>query len=105
MFSSVEEKQRGGGGGRDARRPVVGGRPLPAKDAVVLEQDELHYLVLVDHVDRNVARLRLGPQQRGTEHDGHALGSHAVGLAMVNHPGGRSRIGLKMECVKCFRIA
>lgn len=61
---------------------------LPAEDALVLQQYELHNLVLVHHVDRYVARFRLGPQQGGPEHDGHALGGHAVGLPMVNHPEG-----------------
>lgn len=62
--------------------------PLPLKNALVLDENKLHYLVLVHHVDCNVARLGLRPQQRGSKHDGHALGGHAVGLAVVNHPVG-----------------
>lgn len=66
-------------------------RPLPAENVLVLQQYELHYLVLVDHVDRHVPHLRLRPQQRGPEHDGHALGVHAVLLAVVDHPSGGAR--------------
>ena len=66
---------------------LLGWWSLP-EDPLVLQQNELHYLVLVHHVDRHVARLRLWPQEGGSEHDGHALGGHAVGLAVLNHPGG-----------------
>lgn len=66
-------------------------RSLPAENVLVLQQYELHYLVLVDHVDRHVPHLRLWPQQRGPKHDGHALGVHAVLLAVVDHPGGEAR--------------
>lgn len=65
--------------------------PLPPEDAFVLEQYELHYLVLVHHVDGDVARFGLRPEQRGAEHDGHALSGHAVGLSVVNHPGGQEK--------------
>lgn len=66
---------------------------LPAENALVLQQNELHDLVLVHHVDRNVARLRLGPQQRGSEDDGHTLGGHPVGLAVFDHTGdGEERV-------------
>lgn len=72
-----------------ARRSLVLRRlSLPAEDALVLMQYELHDLVLVDHVDRHVEGLGLGPQQRGAEHDGHALGGHAVFLPVVDHPRG-----------------
>lgn len=67
-------------------------RFLPAENVLVLQQYELHYLVLVDHVDRHVPYLRLRPQQRGPEHDGHALGVHAVLLAVLDHPAGERRI-------------
>lgn len=68
-------------------------RSLPAENVLVLQQYELHYLVLVDHVDRHVPHLRLRPQQRGPEHDGHALGVHAVLLAVVDHPDGERGTG------------
>lgn len=77
--------------------------PLPAKHTLILEQYELHYLVLVDHVHCNVARLRLGSEQRGTEHYGHALGGHAVGLSVVYHPEGRRVRGQK-NGFSCSRI-
>lgn len=63
-------------------------RILPAENALVLQQYELHNLVLIDHVHGDVARLCLGPQQRGSEDDGHALGGHAVGLPVFDHPAG-----------------
>lgn len=68
-------------------------RSLPAENVLVLQQYELHYLVLVDHVDCHVPHLRLRPQQRGPEHDGHALGVHAVLLAVVDHTGGERGTG------------
>lgn len=64
------------------------GGGLSTKNAFIFKQYQLHDLVLVDHVDRDVARLGLGPQQGWSEHDGHALGGHAVGLSVFNHPGG-----------------
>ena len=39
-------------------------------------------------MDGDVARLRLGPEQRGTEHDGQALDRHPVHLAVLRDPGG-----------------
>lgn len=77
---------------------VLQRRFLPAENVLVLQQYQLHYLVLVDHVDRHVPHLRLRPQQRGPKHDGHALGVHAVLLAVVDHPGeGRGRGGGEEE--------
>ena len=61
---------------------------LPPENVLVLQQYKLHYLVLVDHVDRHVQGLCLRPQQRGAEHDGNALGGHTVLLPVVDHPGG-----------------
>lgn len=61
------------------------------KDALVLQQDELYYLVLIDHVDRHVPRLCLGSEEGGAKHYGHALGRHTVLLAVVNHPADRQR--------------
>lgn len=78
---------------------------LPAKDAFKLQQYELYYLVLVDHVDRYVARLRFGPEERGSENDGHALGGHAVGFAVVDHPareGGGDRSGFRLPTDSSF---
>lgn len=71
--------------------------PLPAEDALVLVQYELHDLVLVDHVHRHVEGLGFGPQQRGAEHDGHALGGHAVFLPVVDHPRGTLNIVFLMK--------
>lgn len=91
MFSSVKRKEE-----EKEKKPASSSEwgPLPAEDAFVLEQYELHYLVLVDHVDRDVARLGLGPQQRGSEHDGHALGGHTVFLTVVDHSGGTRERGI-----------
>ena len=91
VHSNVQLSQRKEG--KKEKKPASSSEwgPLPAEDAFVLEQYELHYLVLVDHVDRDVACLGLGPQQRGSEHDGYALGGHAVGLSVFNHPEGREK--------------
>lgn len=88
-----ECEEAGGAESGRARREEKRASPsrslfLPAEDVLVLVQYELHDLVLVDHVDRHVEGLGLGPQQRGAEHDGHALGGHAVLLPVVDHPGG-----------------
>lgn len=58
---------------------------LPAEDALALDEDELDDLVLVDHVHGHVPGLGLGSQQRGAEHDGHALDVHAVIVPVVHH--------------------
>lgn len=65
---------------------------LPAEDAFILQQYELHNLVLVDHMDRNVARLGLGSEQSGSKYNGHTLSGHAVGISVVNHPGGEKAV-------------
>lgn len=85
------DKETENGGGEKRRGYFSDWLPLPAEDALVLEQNELHDLVLVHHVDRYVSRLSLGPQQRGSKHDGHALSGHTIGLPMFNHPGETER--------------
>lgn len=60
-----------------------------------LVEDELHDLVLEDHVHGDVGLL-LWSQQRWTEHDGHTLDRHAVQLTMFNHPVGRMGIGSEL---------
>lgn len=61
---------------------------LPAKNVLVLQQYQLHDLVLVHHVDRHVPGLCFRPQQRGAEHDGHTLRGHTVLFTVVDHPAG-----------------
>lgn len=56
------------------------------EDALVLVEDELDDLVLEDHEHGDVGRLRLRPEQRGAEDDGHVLHSHAIVVAVVNQP-------------------
>lgn len=56
------------------------------EDALVLVEDELDNLVLEDHEHGDVGRLRLRPEQRGAEDDGHVLHGHTVVVAVVNHP-------------------
>ncbi len=56
------------------------------EDALILIQDELHYLVLEDHVHGDVGRLHLGSEQRWAEYDCHVLHSHAVVLPILNNP-------------------
>lgn len=74
------------GPGRGKESLILRNVSLPAEDALVLLQNELHDLVLVDHVDGHVEGLGFRPQQRGAKHDGHALGGHAVLLPVVDHP-------------------
>lgn len=57
-----------------------------AKQTVVFIQDELHDLVLEDHVHGDVRCLRLRPKQRWAEHDGDVLHSHPVALTVLNYP-------------------
>lgn len=83
---------------------VLQRRFLPAENVLVLQQYELHYLVLVDHVHRHVPHLRLRPQQRGPEHDGHALGVHAVLLAVVDHPAGERRTRWSVPPTEMFEL-
>lgn len=59
---------------------------LPAKNALVLKQYELHNLVLVHHVDCDVSCLHLRPQQCGSKYDGHALSGHTICFPMFDHP-------------------
>lgn len=47
---------------------------------VELAKDELHRLVLVDHVDGHVAVVPFGAHERGSEHDADVLGGHPVGV-------------------------
>lgn len=48
--------------------------PVQAEDLPALNQDELHDLVLVNHVDRHVASILLRPHEGGAEDDAEALG-------------------------------
>lgn len=50
------------------------------KDVVKLVEDELHRLVLVNHVDCHVTIVPLRAHQSGSEHDADVLRGHAVGV-------------------------
>lgn len=52
--------------------------PVQAEDPPALGQDELHDLVLVNHVDRHVAGILLCPHEGGAEDNAEALGRHQV---------------------------
>lgn len=56
------------------------------EEIVVFVQDELHYLVLEDHVHRDIPRLHLRPKQRWAEHNCHILYSHTIILPIFNNP-------------------
>lgn len=45
---------------------------------VKLAEDELHRLVLVDHIHRHVAIVPLRAHQGRPEHDADVLGGHSV---------------------------
>lgn len=51
-----------------------------SKDVVELAEDELHRLVLVNHVHRHVAVVPLWAHQRRPEHDADVLGGHSVDI-------------------------
>lgn len=56
------------------------------EEALALVQDELHDLVLKDHVHGDVGRFRLWPKESRAEYDCHILHSHAIVLPVLNHP-------------------
>lgn len=56
------------------------------EDAFVFVQDELHYLVLEDHVHGDVGRLHLWPKQSRAEYNCHILHSHAIVISILNDP-------------------
>lgn len=56
------------------------------EEALALVQDELHDLVLKDHVHGDVGRLRLRPKESRAEYDCNILHSHAIVLPVLNHP-------------------
>lgn len=60
-----------------------------SKDVVKLAEDELHRLVLVNHVHSHVAIVALGAHQGWPEHDADVLGRHSVGVGVVQHPAER----------------
>lgn len=62
------------------RAPKISREASSPKDVVELVEDELHRLVLVDHVYGHVAVVPLGAHQRGPEHDADVLGGHPVGV-------------------------
>lgn len=51
-----------------------------SEDVVRLVEDELHRLVLVNHVHCHVAIIPLRAHQRRPEHDADVLGGHSVGV-------------------------
>ena len=51
---------------------------VEVKDVAALHEDELHYLVLEEHVEGHVATVHLGPHEGGAEHDADALAGHQV---------------------------
>lgn len=71
------------------------------EDALVLVEDELDDLVLEDHEHGDVGRLRLWPEQRGAEDDGHVLHSHAIVVAVVNQPVGEREEHVRPSTNRC----
>lgn len=58
----------------------ISGQASFPKDVVKFVEDELHRLVLVNHVDRHVTVVPLWTHQSGSEHDADVLRGHAVGV-------------------------
>lgn len=56
------------------------------EDTAVFIQDELHNLVLEDHVHGDVRRLRLRPKKRWAKHNGNILYGHAIVFSILNYP-------------------
>lgn len=52
--------------------------PVQVEDLSALDEDKLHDLVLVHHVDRHISCVQLGPHQCWPEHDADALSGHQV---------------------------
>lgn len=50
------------------------------KDVVKFVEDELHRLVLVNHVDRHVTIVPLWAHESRSEHDADVLRGHAIGV-------------------------
>lgn len=68
------------------------------EELIELVENQLHDLVLEDHVHGDV-ELFLWSQQRWAKHDGHTLDRHAVLLTMFNHPVGQMGNGQN-----CFSV-
>ena len=62
----------------DQGSPQDASLPVQVEDFLALDEDELHNLVLVDHVDCHVPRVQLGPHQRWAKHDADSLSGHQV---------------------------
>lgn len=56
------------------------------EDALVFVQDELHDLVLEDHVHGDVGRLHLWAKQGRAKDDRHVLHSHAIVIPIMDDP-------------------
>lgn len=62
---------------------------LQAEDLWALNEDELHYLVLIDHVNRHVPTVQLRPHECRAKHNADALGRHEVLLRARQNPAER----------------
>lgn len=52
--------------------------PVQVEDFSALDEDELHDLVLVDHVDRHVSCVQFRPHKCRAKHNANALSGHQV---------------------------
>lgn len=67
------------------------------EDVVKFMEDELHRLVLVNHVDRHVPVVPFWTHERRSEHDADVLRGHAVAVWMLQHSADRQDMKRKQE--------
>lgn len=67
------------------------------EDVVKFVEDELHRLVLVNHVDRHVTVVPFWTHERRSEHDADVLRGHAVAVWVLQHSADRQDIKRKQE--------
>lgn len=67
------------------------------EDVVKFVEDELHRLVLVNHVDRHVPVVPFWTHERRSEHDADVLRGHAVAVWVLQHSADRQDMKRKQE--------
>lgn len=78
-----------------------------SKDVVKLGEDELHCLVLVNHIHRHVAVVPLRAHQGRPKHNANVLCGHPVGVRVLQHTAGSDRekdVQFKMTSVISAKI-
>lgn len=63
-----------------------------SEDVVEFSEDELHCLILVNHVHCHVAVIPLWAHQCRPEHNADVLGGHSVRFRILQHSAGNERV-------------